>query len=353
MAIVEDKNGSRVFNLGELIDENGAYDLGDGNLGRVGIEQLNSIFLSRFFRIPVLEGETITLRVSKDAAGKLKDYRVSRGMETDTTGYVSGSESNYTWDAGVKAYGDCFTPYCRWTYTDDTAYFTFFPRTNGGTLVDTSQIPGGYGIYALPYTSTPAENELGFDTRQLYNFYPLDPEWTVLNLNVSKDGRDLLILSEQEEEGRAKLTVVEIATGETKHIFEFECEQNTYLEEMQIFDDFLYFWIDEKIVVLSRDEAGEYTLEFVAEGDGIANDGVTVLENPTGYPAADWDGERLILGAGLRDPLSDYIYRIIGMEVVVYDETGMIYFGTYDNSLSTRGRIGNAVSGYCTEIRWP
>ena len=47
--------------------------------------------------------------------------------------------------------GDSFDFYTQSVATDDAFYFFFSNRTQLGNLVDTSRVPGGYGVYRLPY----------------------------------------------------------------------------------------------------------------------------------------------------------------------------------------------------------
>lgn len=43
--------------------------------------------------------------------------------------------------------------------TDDTCFFWFGNRTDNDRLVDTSRIPGGYGVYMLPYGPLAPDSE--------------------------------------------------------------------------------------------------------------------------------------------------------------------------------------------------
>lgn len=80
-----------------------------------------------FFKIPVIADEQVEISVSKGAGGR----GISYGLKsTDSDSFSIRSES---------------------ALTDDACYFTFTTRTVYGDIVDTNLIPGGYGIYRLPY----------------------------------------------------------------------------------------------------------------------------------------------------------------------------------------------------------
>ena len=59
-------------------------------------------------------------------------------------------------DDGIDyfAYAECLNDLVRTEHlrlTEDGCYFWFSNRTQNGRTVDTSRIPGGYGVYRLPY----------------------------------------------------------------------------------------------------------------------------------------------------------------------------------------------------------
>lgn len=84
--------------------------------------------LGRFFRIPVLQDEYVELGIDKNMDGTGSGRSISSVME-----------------------GDRFWMNVESVITDDTCFFWFGNRTDKDRLVDTSRIPGGYGIYMLPY----------------------------------------------------------------------------------------------------------------------------------------------------------------------------------------------------------
>ncbi|MCF0151149.1 MAG: hypothetical protein HUJ80_07050, partial [Firmicutes bacterium] len=157
--------------------------------------------LEAFFRIPVLPQQCMYLAVEKDAAGNFLQCYEAFGQEAEpllTERYdFSGS--------GVFAKDNCFL----W----------FDNRTSFGNTVDTGLIPGGYGIYILPTGITGYEELRSGGTRpvwgilsdQLRVFYSLDPEDTVLQVEVSENEENLLALVRRG--GHAFALVIDAKTG--------------------------------------------------------------------------------------------------------------------------------------------
>jgi len=90
--------------------------------------------LETFFRFPILEDDRELIMLELDAA---KNVCGSGG------GSISGD------DFFLRTY----TP-----YTDEAIFIAFDAHTNNGDLIDTSLIPGGFGIYRLPYHETTMPN---------------------------------------------------------------------------------------------------------------------------------------------------------------------------------------------------
>ena len=106
--------------------------------------------LGRFFRIPVLQDEYVELGIDKNMDGTGSGRSISSVME-----------------------GDRFWMNVESVITDDTCFFWFGNRTDKDRLVDTSRIPGGYGVYMLPYGPLAPDAEAsafygGNDKRGLY-----------------------------------------------------------------------------------------------------------------------------------------------------------------------------------------
>ena len=88
---------------------------------RYVIEKIND-----FFRIPVLEEERHSISIGKNQQGEI--YHTGSGN--------GESDFFYMWTFNALA--------------EDALYITFDTHSRDGVVVDTSLIPGGYGIYRLP-----------------------------------------------------------------------------------------------------------------------------------------------------------------------------------------------------------
>ena len=95
-------------------------------------------------------------------------------------------------------------------YTSTQCFFSITTDYDG-KRVDTSQIPGGYGIYAFSYQNS--GNKFygdGIDTDSLAMVYPLGEAEEVVHMIVSEDETKLLAFTA--EQGGFFLTVIDIAT---------------------------------------------------------------------------------------------------------------------------------------------
>ena len=137
---------------------------------------------NRFFRIPVLEKQRSFYSFDLGSNGKI-DFFTSLGnisedgsdyteeaFELDMRGYDSGSAFYMLFDAHIE-------------YPADSA------RERADAVVDTSMIPGGYGIYKLPYDSQSGE----LFTDSLETVYRLDPRKYNEIVSISPDGENMLI----------------------------------------------------------------------------------------------------------------------------------------------------------------
>ena len=104
--------------------------------------------------------------------------------------------------------------------TPDAVYFTFNTHTDDGDVVDTSLIPGGYGIYRLPYDR---EKEI-FLSEKLEMVYALDPKKQYTDIYASPDGAKLFLVSQA-----ARLAAVGVkevqATAEIIDVRTMQCDR--------------------------------------------------------------------------------------------------------------------------------
>lgn len=337
----------------EAFDENGVAVLEDGTVVSMGPEALTIRAFQDFFRIPVLEDEYRNISIDWDGE--------------KAVGWGGGTSADVTDWFNIDTFS---------VSTDTACYFTFSTGTYDGKIVDTGYIPGGYGIYCLPIHPIEKESDFGFDGRELSMVYPLDPTVEIRGLSVNREGKDLLLFTEEGD--TAYLTVLDTATMQTRQRMELLDGGDVYLSEIDSREEFRAFtlsrnepaappkgvevpageeWMEyvEYITVLTWDDAGEYTVELMVKSEQTAADGVTELDRPNS-PEVDWNGEELVLCGHLFDYTRNHGTDTCGYVVAVYDETGMTYYAEYHSSLET-GNGGSGSSRNCyrddTTVEWP
>ncbi len=258
--------------------------------------------LNEFFRIPVLEEETFHISLGKDENGRIN----SRGSGTGNA-------------------DDFYSMYVDSAVLPDGVYFTINNRTNlKEEIIDTSLIPGGYGIYRLPYTLENGEYEVGFDS--LSTVKSLDENFEVSFMLTDEAGETIILIGNIN--AQLRMLVIDASTMETLQDIEIVSTGNTGC--WQYFDggDFLALSIDDnRLALIERQESGEYLVRFVVEdiADGVYYNRYDVQDMA-------WNGEKLALSGykGLDDInerfVADFYYA-------VYDETGLRCFTDCDSSL--------------------
>ena len=122
-----------------------------------------------FFKIPVLPEDTMEIMVSVPATGSGASTLSSHGSDTS---YYMETQS---------------------VISDSALYFTFQTRLGSGNYIDTSLIPGGFGIYCLPYSADEVEEE------KLAMVYPLNPKAQIISMKLSSDQSRLYLITEEPE----------------------------------------------------------------------------------------------------------------------------------------------------------
>lgn len=269
--------------------------------------------ICEFIKIPVLEDEYVDIHVKKH-----------RG---NSVGFGHGYS-----DKAADYYS--FSTYS--TYTDKACYFTINNKTEQGKTVDFSHIPGGYGVYALPYgDSTLRANELSM-------VYKLDDGVTVNYMTVN-DEQTALIMSIIEN-GVTYLEVVDLATMKRLQKVEIYEGQSFIIFPM---DGFItYEFADHVAVVEERD--GVYELKFVCEkfDDGIGDTEPFYFKSGM---AMDFDGERLVIVDNLH--MDSGWYDKCGFYIAVYGKEGLLYYGEYESSLDANAQAAYHYTFNCQPLR--
>ena len=304
--------------LGRGFDLNEYYDSASYDKYFSGPNDAKYI-LNDYFKIPVLEGETLTLQVSKENTGHPYSWGES---QTET---------------------DYYYPETHCVVTDDTCFFTISLRSSlKEAPMDASHLKDGYGIYSFKF-DTVHDDELNYDYPVIdpYSFsnaYPLDPASRILGLGESADKTSLHLLTE--EKGTVWFTAIDQETLETKtRISLAEVDDTTYSSYMHYTEDFVAVFLQslEKVAVISISEDGSYELEFVADYIPNADHNLPLQPNVLAF-----DGKRLAITN------SDYEYfgsshYFAGYLLIIVDKDGVQYYGEYETSLNT-GRNSNRAS---------
>lgn len=257
-------------------------------------------------------------------------------FEISLTKSESGSETGI--GHGFAEDGLHYSLYAESAYTSDRCFFTI-NNWIGEDYVDTSLIPGGYGIYSFSYTNVRNKENTrgnatvfhpgyltGVDADSLAMVYPLPQDVHVYAMHISPDESRLLLLTE-DRTGANHLVILDIATMTELQKFHVSDRQYVVLNHL---DDFLLLFHDRHISVYTLDK-GTYSFVFTVDQPGVVNENFSDI-NP--YAAMDFDGERLILA----DLLPESQYRNLqtcNLCLAVCDSTGLLYYGEYRNSLST------------------
>lgn len=294
-----------------LLDLNRMMDWGtDGGEETKAVSLLQTF--QNFFRIPVLEEERMEISIGKDPSG---------GINSWGSGSVSEYDSFYLWTESVV--------------TGSACYFTFDCHTEQDHVVDTSQIPGGYGIYRLTCQYDPERmgSELErVDIEELSMVYPLDPNGYLLELGLSGDGERLLVHTREED--TYVLTVVDLEDLSTVQRLEITPDEKDW-SWCYVFpeEDYLAVTMGEQVALLVQQEGGVYQEAFLTD---VEED--VIWQN---FQDMDYDGRHLAvtgvydfdearLDYNLRDGHSFYL--------AVYGPEGLEYYGLYRSSLDVTGK---------------
>ncbi len=254
-----------------------------------------------YFKIPVLSNDTMEIQVRVNSQGDVTSTRTGYG--TDTL-YSIETES---------------------VVTEDTCYFTFGTRSRNGQYVDTSLIPGGYGIYALPFSKD------GVLLDQMSTAYPLNPSTQIESMKLSSDHSHLLLFTEETD--GYYFTEIKLETMEI--IQKLNLNVNTFYGHMlHVTDDYFAFYgSDSSDVsgyrVFSRDESGQFKYDFlIPSPKGEERDYFNFYSEAT----FAYDGER----AALTGTAVSTSHWSSAFTVAVYDKTGMLYCGEYNTGQNCR-----------------
>lgn len=276
-----------------------------------------------FFKIPVYPGDSVAITVEKDKAGNIRSvgYRPVKGgagyekYSSDATYMLSSPETIVGFETGS-------------VMIDTRCFFTLSPQTPSGELLDTSLIPGGYGIYSFPLSIDLGGN-LVLKEADLQTVFSVDAERAkIAGLELNVDKTQILLVTIQD--GMYVLTVIDVSTmKELQQIQIMPAAVAGSFWRMHVYDDFLVMQFGESsLALLEITETGEYFRKFIGDY-GHTQELHHTFGGPLGMA---YDGQRLAVG-GVKDGLG---YNC-DFYVAVFDDSGLVFVGHYEHSQDDDG----------------
>lgn len=311
------------FSPGDLDEEIAKLEASDRNAKT--LEQLKKCKkdlenFQEFFKIPVLETEIYMIALAKDEKGSIIASAESGLGGGTSTGNIDFPEM--PWDENL----DSFRFGMYYVFDNGDCFFTFDPLTTQGNPVDTSLIPGGYGIYHITYDSEKGE----IDSEHIQMVYSMEPTVELSQLCLDASGKNILL--ETIENGRIYLSVIARDTMTLQDKFDVGDAESYFT--FWTFEDYMVTCGD-TLAVYTTDGKGHYTKEFAVDTKAI-DEIIDVYEHAQNVPgdssSFDWNGETLLIG--------NYIYyatkgRSTDFMLAAIDETGLLYYGVYESTLNT------------------
>lgn len=288
-----------------------------------GAPRDSRLAINDYFRIPVMETETLELTIEKQSDGDLW-----------STGYGSTDSDSYQ-------------PWALAGHTDEAIWFTVNNRSQAGTVMDFSLVPGGYGIYRLPIPQ-----DLTVEEQHLPNAVPLgqvetvcslEDETVVTALQISLDQTRLYLTTL--EEGRYYFSVYALE--------EFRLLQKTELASTDGISDYWhlqsFFYEQEELLILqllNTDQGGDLFILLLPQEDDTFSLAFpaargNIWEHTEHYSSFSnyaprsfaWNGEKLAVIERLANHSLGNYTTYCCCAVSVFDETGLLYYSIMDHSL--------------------
>ena len=306
-----------VFDIGAQ-GATGIFTFGENSYEEGSLEAEAFDAFKSYFRIPFAEDHYTTIHVEKDS-GNLVMAGIYEEDDDCKTAYTGG--------------------YSTGTVGENACYFTISNRTNQGALLDTSLIPGGYGIYMLPYEIKGKGNvmlsESDFKFDELDTFVQLNEEAVVDNLAMSQDKSKLFVQYMLDD--KLVVSTFDASTGElVKEVEVTEVSDDDWFRFYEG-EGFYAVFNNSEITLLTENEDGALTPEFKAfqNSDFEFFPPFESLWNTK----MEYDGSRLVI-AGFAQIYKDkngeltYTARYDNSYFVcAVSEDGILYFGAFESDL--------------------
>lgn len=298
--------------------------------------------IGNFFKIPVMESHEMEIYALIEENGNV---------------IHTGSSSN----DGTKEL-DEFNFSASSIVTDKECFIYFSNKTRFGSLADTSEIPGGYGIYRLPYSHNESAKIVSFSCKSLKNIFPVDEDEEIQQLELSKDKNSLYMISQRGS--KTYLTVIDAESFEKRSKITLSEREGQECGFGYIDEDFIIInhWhenYNESFSLYLPDGKGGFTEKFSADaysekGAYEDSDGNTHYPGTSIYMYSTgdvkWDGENLYVTNGSSRFRRPAEYN--GFSLGIYNKDGLRYCGQYHTSLSA-GFDGYQSSSYYTFLSQP
>ena len=283
---------------------------------------------NEFFKIPVLENEIYTIALKKDAEGKV----IGTAMSSFNGGSSSGDmDFIQIPDIDKSDNRDGYSMELYYEFSDGDCFMTFSPKTYKGNTVDTSLIPGGFGIYRFAYDSTKGT----IDSEHIEMVYALDPEMEIAEFRLDASKKNLLVRTI--ENGREYLSVIDRNTMTLKDKFDIGSEE-VYIKIYSM-EEYMVI-AGETIAVYPMNTDGQYVKAFEVDAEAIngridetIGDVGMMSSIPNWYGSFDWDGETLLFGCYNWYNNYNLARGMCEFSIAAIDKTGLIYYGGYRSTL--------------------
>lgn len=228
-----------------------SYLLDESNMDESAV---NYRKLLSFLKIPVIKEQMVALRA--DFNVKTQTYDISSPFYSYSTNLHETDNKSDSFSFNPQATAD-----------ENNIYIWFYNKTSEGNTVDTSQIPGGYGVYMLPYrlsySSLKKSSSCSFDFDKMKNIFSVEEKAEILDVSVDTENRELLVYTRLEE--KTYLNVISLGDFQLKQALEIrDVKANYIFPEHRNGKELIVDTSDVKaeIRVLKRDTDGKYSEVF-------------------------------------------------------------------------------------------
>ena len=243
--------------------------------------------------------------------------------------------------------------------TENACYFTFNSVLKDGNVFDTSLIPGGYGIYCLPYEGDQLK------LNDLKMVFSLDPTVSYADMHLSRDGKRLRLHTWEGDD--LMLTVIDIATMKQVQKVKLLTRQEGWTYRWNCYDNFTMIQeyasdtnVQDRITVWEENKDNTWSHVFTVDMDlSIISEGKKSNLFDSYRNAVDYQDGKLVLIAHQVIRHEPYWYRdYCDIIMVVFDQTGMCYAGTYHwnltdvNSLEPNETRIHPTTDSALEVSW-